>query len=420
MRDWRDHRNRESRRAASSQNIDLEQAPTASNVVRPNVYATANASADSNSAPGLSVARGLDDEIPSPLSRSPPTVDVSDSSSSESDEPQINPIEIAQRYEVLQNLRATSGGDDDDDDDDDDNDGEDPWEDDDRDTEEGPDPDTGSSTDVPDAQSRRPLPPSALPTPPSTTDDPSQVPLSFCTSIQPDENLSDPFHEHTTYAAPPLIESAHEYRAVQIIYLLVMWLHSQFHVPIRALAAILGVFRLVVISLGLDVQEGMATTYKTVQSHMKLEPKFSVLPVCVKCLEPHPADYQQPTCQKCGFPLFLANAKSKKKGKRTSKKASRPKLQFPYKSISDQLPKLLSLHGLEDILDSWRTRTREPGVMNDIFDGNIAKNVLGPDGRPFFRHNESGKTGPDGELRIGLTLGVDWYDTVAFTPTLLF
>ena len=33
--------------------------------------------------------------------------------------------------------------------------------------------------------------------------------------------------------------------------------------------------------------------------------------------------------------------------------------------------------------------------------------VLGPDGKLFFRHDLP--EGPDGELRIGLALGVDWY-----------
>ena len=52
---------------------------------------------------------------------------------------------------------------------------------------------------------------------------------------------------------------------------------------------------------------------------------------------------------------------------------------------------------------------RPHGIMNDIFDGRVARNVLGPDGLPFFRHDEAGKTGLSGELRIGLTLGADWY-----------
>lgn len=46
--------------------------------------------------------------------------------------------------------------------------------------------------------------------------------------------------------------------------------------------------------------------------------------------------------------------------------------------------------------------------MSDIFDGRVARNVLGPDGLPFFRNDETSKTAPNGELRIGLTLDADW------------
>ena len=75
--------------------------------------------------------------------------------------------------------------------------------------------------------------------------------------------------------------------------------------------------------------------------------------------------------------------------------------------ISSRRFSLLSLHGIEDLLDGWHTRDQLPGIMNDIFDGRVARNVRGPDGLPFFHHDEAGKTGLGGELRIGLTLGAD-------------
>lgn len=411
MRDWRDHRNRESRQAATlaqalGTSSGTEQGPGPSTPVP---YPTGDSSAEQTDAPSpLPSFSAIWDEVmapTSPASTTMPSGHDTDTSTDSDDSSHINPFEIAKRYEALQNLRATSGGDDDGNEvDESDKEDDNFWEDD---PNGQGDIHVGTPGDMRDSGNDLALPFSPLL---ALVGNSYELPLVYCAPVQPDENSSDPFHEAVAYSPPPSIESAHEYRSVQILYLLVVWLHSQFHVPMRALAALLGVFRLVFLSLRLDVLQGMATTYKTVQSHLKLEPKFSILPVCPSCLEPHPVDYQHSVCQKCGFPLFITDSRKPTKRKRKrSKKARRPKMQFPYKSISDQLPKLLSLHGFEDVVDDWRTKTRQAGVMNDIFDGQIAKNVLGPDGRPFFRHDETGRTGPDGELRLGLTLGVDWY-----------
>ena len=78
---------------------------------------------------------------------------------------------------------------------------------------------------------------------------------------------------------------------------------------------------------------------------------------------------------------------------------------MPYKSISEQLPKLHSLPGIEAELDGWQRVRQQPGVLNDISDGNVWKDVLGPDNLLFFRDD------PGGELHIGVTLGCDWYIT---------
>jgi hypothetical protein len=74
---------------------------------------------------------------------------------------------------------------------------------------------------------------------------------------------------------------------------------------------------------------------------------------------------------------------------------------------------MLSAPGVEAELDEWRKLDRKPGVYQDNFDGDICKNLKAPDGSKFFANGPAEKeNGPDGELRIALTLGVDWY--VAF------
>ncbi|KAI0749923.1 hypothetical protein C8Q80DRAFT_1120041 [Daedaleopsis nitida] len=67
-----------------------------------------------------------------------------------------------------------------------------------------------------------------------------------------------------------------------------------------------------------------------------------------------------------------------------------------------------SLKGVENTMEAWRRRERIAGWFVDIFDGAICKQLKGPDGLSFFRYDLR-DGGPDGELRLGLTLGVDWF-----------
>lgn len=48
-------------------------------------------------------------------------------------------------------------------------------------------------------------------------------------------------------------------------------------------------------------------------------------------------------------------------------------------------------------------------MYEDFFDGRIAKEILGHDDLPFFRNGDQLNTAPDNELRVGVSLGVDWY-----------
>ena len=60
-------------------------------------------------------------------------------------------------------------------------------------------------------------------------------------------------------------------------------------------------------------------------------------------------------------------------------------------------------------LDGWRRRVRIPGKYFDVFDGEITKNLKATNGTNFFRNDLGDLNGPNGELRIAVTLGVDWY-----------
>jgi hypothetical protein len=78
--------------------------------------------------------------------------------------------------------------------------------------------------------------------------------------------------------------------------------------------------------------------------------------------------------------------------------------------LSDQIMALLKVPGVEALLDKWCIKPRRPGEYGDIFDGAMCRSKLkAPDGTLFFSNLPHEMTGPRGELRIGINLGIDWY-----------
>ena len=55
-----------------------------------------------------------------------------------------------------------------------------------------------------------------------------------------------------------------------------------------------------------------------------------------------------------------------------------------------------------------RMASSEEGVYKNIFDGKVCKELPCKDGSLFF--SPSDEVQESGELHIGVTLGVDWYD----------
>lgn len=236
----------------------------------------------------------------------------------------------------------------------------------------------------------------------------SSIPLHFCRIPQPDENSPDPFRNATT-DTPGMhrpISEFHELEPVQILYLLVAWLHSQAHVPLRILTAVLHcVGTIIILCLGrLDVS--IPVTFKTVSAHMGIEPVFQILPICPNCQEVYPDSPATPDkCRLCQHELFQTGP-TRSGQQRKSRGSSHKKA--PYKPLSEQLAAIIAQPRVEELLDQWRSVDRKDNHYHDIFDGRVAKDVLAADGTPFFRNLETDSSGPEGELRIALTLGVDW------------
>jgi hypothetical protein len=223
------------------------------------------------------------------------------------------------------------------------------------------------------------------------------------------ENIPDPFLvEETPLLRPPVsTERIHPMPGVFMIYMLVSWLHLQFHLPFRACNAILGIFGLIMHAFGVVLNPPALSTLLSVMAKMELEPDFCILPVCPACLEVYPEGKQTPNiCSRCNNFLYKARAPNACTNRSNP---PTPLLRFPFKTLESQLVALLAVPGIEAELDKWHVASRKPGVKTDIYDGNICKNLKGHDGQCFFRNNAADKNnGPDGELRIGVTLGVDW------------
>jgi hypothetical protein len=241
-----------------------------------------------------------------------------------------------------------------------------------------------------------PPPPSALPIPPTAIGVPAHKHA---------ENTPDPFwnpYESSACLAPNSIEDVHPYPGIYLLYMLVTWLHLQFHLPFRACTAVMHVFVMILHAFGTTVNPAPIASLPRIMKKLDVEPIFDILPVCASCLEVYPSGNATPTiCIRCNSYIFKPSTP-------TTTKPS-PLLQFPSKSLESQLVSLLAVPGIEDALDAWRAVPRCRGEYIDVFDGEIPKNIPDPEGRPFFRNGPNEKLkGPNGELRIALTLGVDW------------
>lgn len=222
-----------------------------------------------------------------------------------------------------------------------------------------------------------------------------------------DENNPDPFYvPYSSISGPSLQQSTSS--PVFMLYLLVSWLHTHFHLPFLACNTVLVVVLNILRTAGHNFA-GIPPPYTTlpsVVSHLGVEPEFQALPVCSNCLEVFPATTKPGMlCHHCALPLFKSIPRHNRRTAEDTE-SHRPFLQFPYKSIESQLRDILAVPGMVNVLEQWRVKGRMPGRYTDNFDGAICKELPGADGRPFFENPRPQGLPP--ELRLGVTLGADW------------
>ncbi|RDX43089.1 hypothetical protein OH76DRAFT_1361580 [Lentinus brumalis] len=225
----------------------------------------------------------------------------------------------------------------------------------------------------------------------------------------------DPFFRVPTFRGSNLGRLRRWNPAVVLAMLLVAWLHLVGHLPFRFCDVVLTVIGYILAEAGqATLVPRFPSSLSGTLSSLNLDPMLQSLPTCPECLEPHPESvYADPhsRCIKCGTLLFTVEPDFEMdaaRGRRSSRQRKwTPRLKTPYKSITEQLGDVLSLPGNDDAMDWWRRVQRVVGKLRDFFDGGVSRELLGPDRKPFFHHDLA--EGPDGELRIGLALGVDWF-----------
>jgi hypothetical protein len=205
-----------------------------------------------------------------------------------------------------------------------------------------------------------------------------------------------------------------------VVYATVSWLHLQFYLPRVACNALLAIIACLLRFLDPHMAVPFVTLISATRS-LGVDTHMELLAVCPNCRDVYPSagsKHMQETCTTCNVQLFQPDLTNR--GNRRSAKT--PKIKYPYLSLSEQLKSLLMVPGVEALLDGWREKHRKPAHYSDIFDGKVCRlDLKAPDGSPFFSNLPHQKNGPDGELRIGVNLGVDWYVYVfVFTQNMTY
>ncbi|KAH7923260.1 hypothetical protein BV22DRAFT_965875, partial [Leucogyrophana mollusca] len=219
-------------------------------------------------------------------------------------------------------------------------------------------------------------------------------------------------HSTTTeYDAPldpsRIYQESHPEWFGRAIITLIAILHAKHRVSFRACALILFSLNTILITLGvLHPLNPLPITLNTVIHRLDLHDRFTVYPICQSCHRIFPIDTSiSAMCPDCDTRLFKP-VSNRLFRRLTGRSAQRPPpvCAAPSQLPSSILAEFLARGDNELACDSWKTRTRTPGELKDISDGEIWQTIQGPDQKPFFS-----STDDTGELRIGVTMSIDWY-----------
>lgn len=220
-----------------------------------------------------------------------------------------------------------------------------------------------------------------------------------------DEIEQDPFTPQTIPSSDDQSLLGTQPAHILAIYAAVTWLHLQYHLPRAGCHALLLIFSLVVGHLAPKAARPLVTP-KAAERAIGLNTTVHILPRCPNCKDVNAsADWVPDLCTACNNALFIDSLTSCGH----TRKQRIPIVRYPYLSISEQLPSIIGVPGFEKAAELWRNRDNISGRLESLFDGQVAQQLRGHDGKPFFSNLEGERDwGPNNELRLGLMMGVDW------------
>ncbi|KAJ7576456.1 hypothetical protein C8J56DRAFT_1117364 [Mycena floridula] len=201
----------------------------------------------------------------------------------------------------------------------------------------------------------------------------------------------------------------HQDWLVALTLLCVAFLHTRYQVSFRACAAMLFCLNAVFLTLG-RINKPIPFTLQTVFRHMGLKDQFTVYrvcPVCHKLFSPEQVNVTN--CDRCNSALNQPSLSTLSLDPEAEPDPSRQPTSLPYNvaplaTLSSLLSDFLARPGMEEALELWRSLPKNNSSdLETIRDGLVWKELKDKDGNSFFDHETS-------ELRIGVTVGFDWFD----------
>lgn len=213
------------------------------------------------------------------------------------------------------------------------------------------------------------------------------------------------------YDAPPdaheLYQNSHSEWFARLVMILVAVLHAKHRVSFRACALILFTINTILLGLRvLDATNPIPVTLHTIINRFDLQDRFTIYPICAGCHRIFSTDTPiNALCPDCDSRLFkpISNRLFRRLTGQQSQRPP-PACAVPIQLPSSLLADFLARGENEQACTSWKSRLTVPGELKDISDGEVWKTIQGPDQKPFFSDPDD-----DEELRIGVTMSLDWY-----------
>ena len=182
-----------------------------------------------------------------------------------------------------------------------------------------------------------------------------------------------------------------------VMYMMVTWLHFQFHLPHLVCNAILAFLALLFRFFSVDLMLLFITLPSTTCA-LGVNPGVELLAIFPGCQGIYPSassKHMQNECILCHIPLFLLD--HTRQGNHHTVKTS--VIKYPYLPLLEQIVSILKIPGVEALLNEWRTKPHNSGVYGDIFNGRMCRLKLRAlDNSLFFSNSLHKNHGPNNKL----------------------